>query len=168
MLENKVELAPEIIKQAETLAELSATPIWLAEDGHLLGLIALKDPIREDTPGAVKLLQKQYIEVVMCSGDSDKTAQAVARELGIREVYSQVMPEDKLNIIKSLQEQGYIVGMVGDGVNDAPALAQANTGFAIGSGTDVAIENADITLAGKFIDECRNGYCSFGRNHEKY
>ncbi len=151
MLENKVELAPEIIKQAETLAEMSATPIWLAEDGHLLGLMALKDPIREDTPAAVKLLQKQHIEVVMCSGDSDKTAQAVARELGIRDVHSQVMPEDKLNIIRSLQEQGYIVGMVGDGVNDAPALAQANTGFAIGSGTDVAIENADITLAGNSL-----------------
>lgn len=151
MQENNINIDDEIIKQAEQLAEQSATPIWLAEDGLLLGLMALKDPIREDTPAAVKLLQKQHIEVVMCSGDSHKTALAVAKELGIKDVNSQVMPEDKLNIIKALQDKGYIVGMVGDGVNDAPALAQANTGFAIGSGTDVAIENADITLAGNSL-----------------
>ena len=151
MTENNINIDKTIHTQAEQLSESSATPIWLAEDGLLLGLMALKDPIREDTPAAVSLLQKQNIQVVMCSGDSHKTAQAVAEELGISDVHSQVMPEDKLNIIKSLQEQGYIVGMVGDGVNDAPALAQANTGFAIGSGTDVAIENADITLAGNSL-----------------
>ncbi len=151
MTENNIIIDKAIHSQAELLSESSATPVWLAEDGLLLGLMALKDAIREDTPAAVKLLQKQGIQVVMCSGDSHKTAQAVAEELAISDVHSQVMPEDKLNIIKSLQKQGAIVGMVGDGVNDAPALAQANTGFAIGSGTDVAIENADITLAGNSL-----------------
>jgi len=84
----------------------------------------------------------------MCSGDSHATAAAVAREVGIGEVHSEILPEEKLEVIRGLQQQGAKVGMVGDGVNDAPALAQADTGFAIGSGTDVAIENADITLTG--------------------
>jgi len=151
MSENNIQVSQAMQTQAEQLAESSATPIWLANSTHLLGLMALKDPIREDTPAAVALLQNRNIEVVMCSGDAQKTAESVARELGIHDVHSQVMPEDKLNIIKALQDQGYIVGMVGDGVNDAPALAQANTGFAIGSGTDVAIENSDITLAGNSL-----------------
>ncbi len=151
MKENSVLVGSQIEKQAEQLAEAAATPIWLARNNDLLGLMALKDPIREDTPNAVKLLQDRGITVVMCSGDAHKTAKAVADELAIKDMHSQVMPEDKLNIIKALQDQGYLVGMVGDGVNDAPALAQANTGFAIGSGTDVAIENADITLAGNSL-----------------
>jgi Cu+-exporting ATPase len=151
MLENNIEVSKSFQIQAEQLAESSATPIWLASEQQLLGLIALKDPIREDTPAAIAILKQKNIKVVMCSGDSHKTAQAVADELGIEEVHSQVMPEDKLKIIKALQAEGYLVGMVGDGVNDAPALAQANTGFAIGSGTDVAIENSDITLAGNSL-----------------
>jgi Cu+-exporting ATPase len=151
MSENNIKVDINMTDQAEKLAETSATPIWLANDVELLGLMALKDPIRDDTPAAIKILQDRNIKVVMCSGDSHKTAQAVADELGIFDVHSQVMPEDKLNVIKELQQQGYKVGMVGDGVNDAPALAQADTGFAIGSGTDVAIENSDITLAGNSL-----------------
>ena len=151
ILENNIHVTDEMKDQALRLAESSATPIWLARNGCLLGLMGLKDPIRSDTPAAVKLLQDKNIQVVMCSGDTHKTAQSVADDLGISEVHSQVMPEDKLNIIKALQEKGYIVAMVGDGVNDAPALAQANTGFAIGSGTDVAIENSDITLVGNSL-----------------
>ncbi|WP_198264597.1 heavy metal translocating P-type ATPase [sulfur-oxidizing endosymbiont of Gigantopelta aegis] len=151
MLDNKVKVSEELQSQAEKLAESSATPIWLASEQQLLGLIALKDPIRADTPAAIANLKQKNIKVVMCSGDSHKTAQAVADELGIEEVHSQVMPEDKLKIVKALQAEGFLVGMVGDGVNDAPALAQANTGFAIGSGTDVAIENSDITLAGNSL-----------------
>ena len=84
----------------------------------------------------------------MCTGDNQATAQSVADNLGIAEVHAEVLPEDKLSVVRSLQDKGYKVGMVGDGVNDAPALAQADTGFAIGSGTDVAIDNADVTLAG--------------------
>ncbi len=151
MQENNVTLAPAMQQQAEQLAESAATPIWIAREGQLLGLMALKDPIRAEASLAIAALKKQHITVVMCTGDSHKTAHAVANELGIHEIYSEVMPEDKLNVIKQLQARDYKVGMVGDGVNDAPALAQANTGFAIGSGTDVAIENSDITLAGNSL-----------------
>ena len=147
MQENNITISVAMQHQAEQLAESSATPIWLAKNGILLGLFGVKDPLRNDTLNAVNALKKQNITLIMCSGDTHKTAQNIANELDIQEVYSEVKPEDKLNVIKQLQSQGYKVGMVGDGVNDAPALAQANTGFAIGSGTDVAIENADITLA---------------------
>ncbi len=135
----------------QTAAERAAdggTPIWLAADGGLLGLLLLTDPIRQDSASAIAALHARGIQVVMCTGDNRATAEAVAGRLGIDQVYSEVLPEDKLKVIQELQQQGYKVGMVGDGVNDAPALAQADTGFAIGSGTDVAIDNADITLAG--------------------
>ncbi|MCU7834941.1 MAG: heavy metal translocating P-type ATPase [gamma proteobacterium symbiont of Taylorina sp.] len=151
MMENKIVINADMKRQAEQLAESAATPIWLARNGELWGLMGLKDPLRNDTMKSIKALQNQNISVVMCSGDTKKTAQAVATELGIVNVHSEVTPEDKLGVIKELQAQGYKVGMVGDGVNDAPALAQADTGFAIGSGTDVAIENADITLAGNSL-----------------
>jgi P-type Cu+ transporter len=151
MQENSIDISPEMIKQAEQLAELAATPIWLAKNGQLWGLLGLKDLIRKDSHIAIKMLQEQNITVVMCTGDAQKTAQAVAKELAIVDIHSEVMPKDKLLVIKGLQAKGYKVGMVGDGVNDAPALAQADTGFAIGSGTDVAIENADITLAGNSL-----------------
>ncbi len=143
-----VEIPHDLQQAAELEALLGGTPIWLSHGGKLGGLLVLKDPIREDTPRAVKALQQLGISLVMCTGDNGATAQAVAQQLGITEVHSEVMPEEKLAVVKQLQMQGYKVGMVGDGVNDAPALAQADTGFAIGSGTDVAIDNADITLAG--------------------
>ncbi|WP_293679540.1 heavy metal translocating P-type ATPase [Thiolapillus sp.] len=146
--DNAIGIPDELQKTAEREAELGGTPIWLGSGGKLSGLLVLKDPVREDTPNAVQVLQKLDITLVMCTGDNEITARAVARQLGISEVHSEVMPEDKLNVVKALQEKGYKVGMVGDGVNDAPALAQADTSFAIGSGTDVAIDNADITLAG--------------------
>lgn len=151
MLENNIIIPKIMLEQAERLAQSSTTPVWLARKGNLWGLMGLKDPLREDTLAAIQVLTKQHVRVVMCSGDNHKTAHAVAKELGILDVHSEVKPEDKLNVIKSLQKQGFKVGMVGDGVNDAPALAQADTGFAIGSGTDVAIENADITLAGNSL-----------------
>ncbi|MCP3852973.1 MAG: heavy metal translocating P-type ATPase [Gammaproteobacteria bacterium] len=129
-------------------AAQGGTPIWLADSLELLGLLILKDPIREDSATAIKALHEQGIQLVMCTGDHKETAAAVGNALGIDQVYSELLPEQKLEIITELQAKGYRVGMVGDGVNDAPALAKANTGFAIGSGTDVAIENADITLVG--------------------
>ncbi|MCP4010859.1 MAG: copper-translocating P-type ATPase, partial [Proteobacteria bacterium] len=129
-------------------AAQGGTPIWLASSEALLGLMILKDKIRHDTAEAIAALHELGIKLVMCTGDFHKTADAVGKSLGIDIVHSELLPEQKLNIIKELQQQGFKVGMVGDGVNDAPALAQADTGFALGSGTDVAIEHADITLVG--------------------
>ncbi|RTZ72855.1 MAG: copper-translocating P-type ATPase [Gammaproteobacteria bacterium] len=143
-----ITIPEDFARLADEEARRGGTPIWLADEAGLKGLLVLKDPLREETPGAVKALQKRGITLVMCTGDNAITARAVADELGITEVHSEVMPEDKLEVVKALQAQGHKVGMVGDGVNDAPALAQADTSFAIGSGTDVAIENADVTLAG--------------------
>jgi Cu+-exporting ATPase len=117
-------------------------------DGRIMGLLILKDPLRHDSQAAVEYLSKQGVEVVICSGDNRATARAVARALSVEQVYSERLPAQKLEVVKALQQRGCRVGMVGDGVNDAPALAQADTGFAIGSGTDVAIDNADITLVG--------------------
>ncbi len=137
-----------LLVEAEQAANQGGTPVWLGRAGEVLGLLILRDPLRPDSAKAIKALQRQGITVVMCSGDHAATAEAVAREVGIHEVHSEILPEQKLEVIQHLQRQGFRVGMVGDGVNDAPALAQADTGFALGSGTDVAIENADITLTG--------------------
>jgi len=141
-------LPGDLQAMAKEQAGKGGTPIWLGNQDQVLGLLILRDPVREDSGRAVKALQKQGVEVVMCTGDNRATAEAVAAELGIQEVHAEILPEEKLQVVKKLQDRGYKVGMVGDGVNDAPALAQADTGFAIGSGTDVAIDNADITLAG--------------------
>jgi Cu+-exporting ATPase len=148
LLGQGIALPDELLAEADVEAGMAATPIWLACDGHVMGLLILKDPLRRDTPSAIARLHRLGIKLVMCTGDNQSTANSVAAELGIDEVHSEVLPADKLEVISLLQQQGHRVGMVGDGINDAPALAQADTGFAIGSGTDVAISHADITLAG--------------------
>jgi Cu+-exporting ATPase len=145
--ENGLQIPPGLADTAAAEAARGASPVWLASDEQVLALLVLRDPVRADTPAAIRRLQKQHVEVVLCTGDNRQTAHAVAEELGIRTVHADVLPQDKLEIVRQLQHQGYRVGMAGDGINDAPALAQADTGFAIGSGTDVAVENADITLA---------------------
>ncbi len=148
MTEQGIEL-PKALQQEATLeADRGGTPVWLAWDDRLQGLLILKDPIRHDSLAAIAGLHRQGLKIVMCTGDNHATARTVAEQLGIDEVHSEALPGDKLEVVKALQRQGNRVGMVGDGVNDAPALTQADTGFAIGSGTDVAISNADITLAG--------------------
>ncbi len=141
-------IPPTLEQAASEWSAQGGTPIWLASDKRLLGLLIVTDPIRPDSARAIEALHNRGVRVVMCTGDNRVTAEAVARQLGIDEVHSEVLPEEKLQVIEALQQQGLKVGMVGDGVNDAPALARADTGFAIGSGTDVAIANADITLAG--------------------
>nr|WP_320011511.1 heavy metal translocating P-type ATPase [uncultured Desulfobulbus sp.] len=148
MQEQGLALPRELTQKAELEADKGGTPVWLARTGEVLGLLILRDPLRADSVQAIAALKRQKIHVVMCSGDNAATANAVAREVGITEVHSEILPEEKLSVIQALQAKGHRVGMVGDGVNDAPALAQADTGFALGSGTDVAIENADITLTG--------------------
>ena len=145
MLSNKVALNDSVAK-AQKLADEAKTPMYLAIDNKLAAIIAVSDPIKEDSVSAIKRLQANGIRVVMLTGDNSAIAHAVAKKVGINEVFADVMPEDKANKVAELQAQGEIVGMTGDGINDAPALALANVGFAIGTGTDVAIESADITL----------------------
>lgn len=132
--------------QADELRSDGATVIFIAVDGKSAGLLAIADPIKETTPDAIKALHAQGIRIVMLTGDNRRTAEAVAKTLGIEEVEAEILPEDKSRIVKKLREEGKIVAMAGDGTNDAPALAAADVGIAMGTGTDVAMESAGITL----------------------
>lgn len=145
MKNNAVDIS-ELENKSNELSNNGRTSMYVAADGKLQGIIAVSDPIKKDSIAAIKILHDLGMKVVMLTGDSQSTANAVAKQVGIDEVIAEVLPQDKAAKIVSLQQQGEQVAMVGDGINDAPALAQANVGFAIGSGTDVAIESADITL----------------------
>jgi Cu+-exporting ATPase len=130
----------------EKLSALGQTPMLLAVGDKIVGIIAVSDPIKKDSAQAVQLMKNQGLRIIMVTGDNQITAHAIARQAGIAEVRAQVLPQDKAAVVKELQQTGEIVGMVGDGINDAPALAQANVGLAIGTGTDVAIESADVVI----------------------
>ncbi|MFH1518825.1 MAG: copper-translocating P-type ATPase, partial [Pseudomonadota bacterium] len=132
--------------RAESYRREGQTVMFVALDGKPAGLIGVADPIKATTPDAIAALHKAGMKVVMLTGDSQATAEAVARQIGIDEVHADVSPEDKNRIIRELQSQGAIVAMCGDGINDAPALAQADVGIAMGTGTDVAMESASLTL----------------------
>ncbi len=135
-----------LIPQAEALRSDGASVMHLAVDGRLIGLLAVSDPIKSSTPEALATLQGAGIRVVMATGDGLTTARAVAGRLGIDEVHGEVDPADKLRLVERLQKEGRIVAMAGDGINDAPALVQADVGVAMGTGTDVAIHSAQVTL----------------------
>ena len=145
MKNNNIDIT-SVENDVKSLASQGKTPMYMAIDGDLAGVIAVADTLKANSKKAVEALHKLGIEVVMLTGDNEKTAQAIAKEVGIDKVVSDVLPGDKANEVKRLQDEGKNVAMVGDGLNDAPALAMANIGIAIGSGTDVAIESADIVL----------------------
>ncbi len=132
--------------EAERLRKEGATAIFIAADGRLAGVIAIADPVKPSTPEALKALSEAGIRVIMLTGDNRTTAEAVARKLGISEVEAEVLPQQKIAVVERLRRDGHVVAMAGDGVNDAPALAAADVGIAMGTGTDVAIESAGITL----------------------
>jgi Cu+-exporting ATPase len=146
MLEQGISVNKEAQDMSLKMAGEAKTPMFFAIDGELAAVIAVADPIKEDSISAIKRLQKNGIRVVMLTGDNQATAKAVAQKVGITDFFAEVLPDEKSQKVAELQAQGEIVGMTGDGINDAPALALANVGFAIGTGTDVAIESADITL----------------------
>ncbi|WP_461538282.1 heavy metal translocating P-type ATPase [Spongorhabdus nitratireducens] len=135
-----------IAEQADLFAADGCTPVFLAVDNSLAGLIAIADPVRNDSIEAINRLHQMGVKVIMLTGDNAATAAAVARQTGIDALKAEMLPRDKEQHVLELQQQGEIVGMTGDGINDAPALARADVGFAIGAGTDIAIESADITL----------------------
>ena len=145
MKDHRVELG-ELIAHAEALREDGQTVMFLAVDERLAGLIGVSDPIKSSTPEAIRLLHEEGLRLVMLTGDAKVTAQAVARRLGLDEVIAEVLPAQKREVIQRLAAEGRIVAMAGDGINDAPALAEASVGIAMGTGTDVAMESAAITL----------------------
>lgn len=136
----------ELSAQSDTLANNGKTPLYFAEDGKLIGLIAVADVVKPTSRNAIHELEQMGIEVVMLTGDNRKTAETIQRQLGISRIVAEVLPQDKEREVRAIQESGKVVAMVGDGINDAPALVRADVGIAIGAGTDVAIESADIVL----------------------
>jgi Cu+-exporting ATPase len=145
MTDRRIDFTP-FRNAAENLSSHGKTPMFVAVDNKSAGIIAVADTLKEYSKEAVAGLRALGLEVVMLTGDNRRTAQAIADELGISRVVSEVLPQDKLDMVKKLQAEGRVVAMVGDGINDAPALTQADVGIAIGTGTDVAIEASDVTL----------------------
>ena len=139
-------LPPDADALVQKLVADGLTLMFISRNDDVVGMLALSDTVKDDSAAAIKRLHSMGIRTGLISGDNRAAAHAVAKAVGIDEVYAEVLPEDKINIVKKWQEQGMKVGMVGDGINDAPALAQADIGIAIGSGTDVAKETGDVVL----------------------
>jgi P-type Cu+ transporter len=146
LADSNVRFPEDLTKEARRLQEKAETTVWLAVNGDAVGVLGIADPIKPTTKEAVRQLHAMDLKIIMCTGDNLRTAEAVARELGIDEFKAEVMPDEKIEIVKDLKSKGAIVAMAGDGINDAPALAAADVGIAMGTGTDVAIESASITL----------------------
>jgi P-type Cu+ transporter len=146
LADSGVSFSNELRRDADRLQEQAQTTVWVAVDGHAVGVLGIADPIKPTTRTAIRVLHDTGLKIIMCTGDNRRTAESVARELRIDEFRAEVMPDEKIEIVKRLKTSGAIVAMAGDGINDAPALAAADVGIAMGTGTDVAIESAGITL----------------------
>ncbi|WP_455429169.1 heavy metal translocating P-type ATPase [Fodinicurvata halophila] len=146
LMEDEAVSLDEVEPRADALRADGATVVYLAGDGRLLGLLAIADPIKQTTEEAIRTLRTAGLRIVMLTGDNERTARAVAQQLNIDEVEAEVLPEQKSEVVARLRREGRVVAMAGDGVNDAPALAMADVGIAMGSGTDVAMESAGVTL----------------------
>jgi Cu+-exporting ATPase len=140
------ETSEDLKKVVDELAAMGHTPVAVAIDGTPAGVVSVADAVKPDSAAAIAELRSLGVEVAMVTGDNKRTAAAVAQEVGINEVVAEVFPENKVDFIKKKQTEGKVVAMVGDGINDAPALAQADVGIAIGTGTDIAMEASDVTL----------------------
>jgi Cu+-exporting ATPase len=145
-MNNEKIVAKDLTQNSERLSTEGKSPMYVAADGKAIGIIAVSDTLKESSVSTIKALKKLGVKTVMLTGDNKKTAAAIAKQAGIDTVLAEVLPKDKANEIKKLQSKNKVVAMVGDGINDAPALAQANVGISIGTGTDVAMEASDITL----------------------
>ncbi|MNN25286.1 Copper-exporting P-type ATPase A [compost metagenome] len=145
MIESDISLE-DLEETSHRLASEGKTPMYISIDDKIAGIIAVADTVKENSKRAIEKLHDMGIEVAMITGDNKRTAEAIAKQVGIDRILAEVLPQDKANEVKKLQAEGKKVAMVGDGINDAPALAQADIGIAIGSGTDVAMESADIVL----------------------
>jgi len=148
MKENNIALDGFLEEKALELSNEGKTPIFISADSKPLGIIAVADALKDNTKEYLNNLRKLGLEVVMLTGDNKNTANAIAKKAGIERVLSEILPENKAEEIKKIQSKGKLVAMVGDGINDAPALVQADVGIAIGTGTDIAIESSSITLTG--------------------
>jgi len=144
--DNGITIPSDLETHAAVLRENAKTVVWIALGNEVAGILAIADPIKETSAAAIRSLHDMGLKIIMCTGDNRATAEAVARELGIDEVHTEVMPQDKIDLVRKLRKQGAVVAMAGDGINDAPALAAADVGIAMGAGSDVAIESAGITL----------------------
>jgi Cu+-exporting ATPase len=146
LIESSVSISDKLNVEAQRLQEKAQTTVWVAVNGIAIGILGVADPIKDTTRKAVNELHRMGLKIIMCTGDNRRTAESVARELGIDDFKAEVMPQEKIDIVKELRAKGAIVAMAGDGINDAPALAAAHVGVAMGTGTDVAIQSAGITL----------------------
>ena len=146
LIQSAASISGQLKNQARALQEKAQTTVWVAIDRDAVGIIGIADPIKETTREAVRELHAMGLKIIMCTGDNRRTAESVARELHIDDFRAEVMPQEKIDVVNTLRSQGAIVAMAGDGINDAPALAAADVGIAMGTGTDVAIESAGITL----------------------
>ncbi|MAS95015.1 MAG: copper-translocating P-type ATPase [Verrucomicrobiales bacterium] len=140
------DLSEDLRGKSDELQSKAKTVVWVAREGQWIGLLGISDAIKETTPAAVESLHRRGIRLLMATGDNESTAKAVGKELGIDEIHAGLSPEDKIELVKRLKSEGHVVAMAGDGINDAPALAEADVGIAMGTGTDVAIESAAVTL----------------------